>query len=639
MKKKFKKLMSACLAVILLFSTVLAVPPSAVAGSLVWPVPGHTNLSQGLHNGNAIDICDGGIYGATVVAAMGGTVEYIFLCGANHYRSDGDCNGFGTGLVIKGDDGRTYQYAHMLGGSIPENVYRGAYVSAGQKIGQVGNTGNSSGAHLHFGISYGDYWNPSGINPEEETYVSSVQSLVTPTITTNKSEYALGESVDISWTPSPANSNLSHYWLIIDSPSGNTILNQRMDYNTSYSFIVSEAGEYRITTFATPIGSQAGEGSLTDTKTIKASQRPGKPVLNVEAGTSNTRTVFSWNSTSDISLYLLTVKNTDTGEQNTKELSNNFSEYDMLLIPGNYEAVIKAYSSGGSVCSASNTVNFTVLQSTEPDKDGWIFSTNLPSDVSAKDYTINYKHTYTRVSADSPGEGWVRGALNKSEYQNVGEPYWSNIELETSESRVLLSYHYYHFCSGNTGTEVNYEFTDKFPHYDALDPNGVYSFQTGYDSADNRYKYYYLNWNDGNRAYCSSGVTCDGSYGNHSARSFVWYKTSQYQDRAKVDYYNYSKTSDWTETLDETASSVVYRYKLNNSDPTQSEKLGDVNGDSKVNVKDATMIQKSAASIITLSNEQSKAADVNKDGKVNVTDATAIQKYSAGIETGFDIGK
>ncbi|MGN0558920.1 MAG: dockerin type I domain-containing protein [Acutalibacteraceae bacterium] len=74
-------------------------------------------------------------------------------------------------------------------------------------------------------------------------------------------------------------------------------------------------------------------------------------------------------------------------------------------------------------------------------------------------------------------------------------------------------------------------------------------------------------------------------------------------------------------------------------DAPQPTVLGDVNGDGKVNVKDVTTIQKSAASIITLSDEQSKAADVNKDGKVNVTDATAIQKYSAGIETGLDIGK
>lgn len=31
-------------------------------------------------------------------------------------------------------------------------------------------------------------------------------------------------------------------------------------------------------------------------------------------------------------------------------------------------------------------------------------------------------------------------------------------------------------------------------------------------------------------------------------------------------------------------------------------------------------------------------ADVNKDGKVNVKDATAIQKYCAHFDTGYDIG-
>ncbi|MDO4419442.1 MAG: dockerin type I repeat-containing protein [Ruminococcus sp.] len=67
--------------------------------------------------------------------------------------------------------------------------------------------------------------------------------------------------------------------------------------------------------------------------------------------------------------------------------------------------------------------------------------------------------------------------------------------------------------------------------------------------------------------------------------------------------------------------------------------LGDVNGDDKVNIKDATLIQKSAAKITVLTDVENLRADVNGDTKVNVKDATAIQKYAAKIETGFHIGK
>lgn len=67
--------------------------------------------------------------------------------------------------------------------------------------------------------------------------------------------------------------------------------------------------------------------------------------------------------------------------------------------------------------------------------------------------------------------------------------------------------------------------------------------------------------------------------------------------------------------------------------------LGDVNGDGKVNIKDATMIQKFAAKIIDLTDDENLRADVNADNKNNVKDATAIQKFVAKIETGYPIGK
>ena len=169
-----KKLLTMLVALCLLVGMI---PLSVSAQStLVWPVPGHTNRTQsfiaGQHEG--IDISDANIYGADIVAAMGGTVRNIWLSNCNHPGdSDPDgscCYGFGTGLVIQGDDGRIYQYAHMLPGSIPANVYRNAYVTAGQKIGQVGNSGNSYGTHLHFGIATGSSWHIGLIDPMLENY-------------------------------------------------------------------------------------------------------------------------------------------------------------------------------------------------------------------------------------------------------------------------------------------------------------------------------------------------------------------------------------------------------------------------------------------------------------------------------------
>ena len=59
--------------------------------------------------------------------------------------------------------------------------------------------------------------------------------------------------------------------------------------------------------------------------------------------------------------------------------------------------------------------------------------------------------------------------------------------------------------------------------------------------------------------------------------------------------------------------------------------LGDVNGDGKILVDDATLVQKHVAGLITLTGNALKAADANGDGVIMVDDATQIQKYAAGI--------
>lgn len=143
---------------------------------LTWPVPGHYTITQNyistpgrFHNG--IDILDKHITGATVLAAMGGTVNKLYKCTELHYSAHHACYGYGTCVMIDGDDGCSYVYAHLLGGSIPEDIKEGDHIEQGAKIGQVGCTGYSTAAHLHFVIAEDyDYLNKT-VDPLTFTYL------------------------------------------------------------------------------------------------------------------------------------------------------------------------------------------------------------------------------------------------------------------------------------------------------------------------------------------------------------------------------------------------------------------------------------------------------------------------------------
>ena len=66
------------------------------------------------------------------------------------------------------------------------------------------------------------------------------------------------------------------------------------------------------------------------------------------------------------------------------------------------------------------------------------------------------------------------------------------------------------------------------------------------------------------------------------------------------------------------------------STPIVSPK-GDVTLDGKLDVTDATMIQKYCASIITFSSAQKNLADIDKSGAIDIADATYIQKILVGL--------
>jgi hypothetical protein len=65
--------------------------------------------------------------------------------------------------------------------------------------------------------------------------------------------------------------------------------------------------------------------------------------------------------------------------------------------------------------------------------------------------------------------------------------------------------------------------------------------------------------------------------------------------------------------------------------------FGDVNGDKKVNVADATLLLRAAVGLVTLNADQKKAGDVNGDGKLNVSDATLALRFAVGLITKFPV--
>ena len=66
--------------------------------------------------------------------------------------------------------------------------------------------------------------------------------------------------------------------------------------------------------------------------------------------------------------------------------------------------------------------------------------------------------------------------------------------------------------------------------------------------------------------------------------------------------------------------------------PAAQYQQGDVDRNGSVNVKDATLIQKSIAKLVTLDAEQQALADINGDKNISVKDATKIQRIVAHLE-------
>jgi LysM repeat protein len=117
--------------------TVRSAGGPMIAGYFMRPVAGGVK-TQGIHGYNGIDI--GAPVGTTVMASASGSVVVA--------RGSGWNGGYGQYIVIQHANGTQTVYAHLS----QVFVSSGQGVTQGQAIGASGNTGRSTGAHLHFEV-------------------------------------------------------------------------------------------------------------------------------------------------------------------------------------------------------------------------------------------------------------------------------------------------------------------------------------------------------------------------------------------------------------------------------------------------------------------------------------------------------
>lgn len=104
--------------------------------------------------------------GSSYIKAHSDGVVYNVVDGKNNDRNSSGVNSYGNYIQLKHSDGYYTLYAHLKKGL---KLKKGDVVKEGSVIGTMGNSGNSTGTHLHFEVR-----NPNNYVIDPTKYLNEV---------------------------------------------------------------------------------------------------------------------------------------------------------------------------------------------------------------------------------------------------------------------------------------------------------------------------------------------------------------------------------------------------------------------------------------------------------------------------------
>lgn len=133
--------------------------PARKAATYAFPVVGRNSYAHSHHDYPASDIitnCGNKVVAVTTGTILTATRKDTWKASVNAGATRG-----GLSVSLLGDDGVRYYGSHLS--VIDAKIVPGARVTTGQTLGKIGDTGDASACHLHFGISppcakVGDWW-------------------------------------------------------------------------------------------------------------------------------------------------------------------------------------------------------------------------------------------------------------------------------------------------------------------------------------------------------------------------------------------------------------------------------------------------------------------------------------------------